>query len=430
MLKMSARSNTEFSSPATKTVVIVGPPWPRSGTARVIQNQIEYYRERGYVTVFICVPLHCSFTPSYSDWDQIKTGIRELGADYIFFASINTRRFLAAKYGMWITHAFRGTALDWIIFTARSAQLQDEAIQLIRKADVALINVNHIFTLGFAQKLLRQISSPGRRPPIILETHDVQAHLLHERQETNGWTHRVDSLEKLLARELSLLEKPDVLVHCSVDDFDFFKRRLPHKSHVLALPSIEETFVSTVDTAPPLDEPIDLLFVGQSTDPNCAAIKWFFEEVWPPIADCGYRLKIVGQVDMLVRKNLPSLYQKFRSHFVGPVADLAPYYRSARCVFAPMVSGTGISIKTAEALALGKAFVGTSKAYRGMPMDRIEATGLKAFDDAREFADAIARNLAGEQAAADASRNAYRTVFSKEAVFTSRDEALRIVNVS
>src|ERR1700674_5753194 len=74
-------------------VIIVGPPWPRSGTARVIQNQIEYYRNRGYTTLFVCVPIHCSFTETYPEWKDIRVGIQELGADRIFFAPIDNRRF-------------------------------------------------------------------------------------------------------------------------------------------------------------------------------------------------------------------------------------------------------------------------------------------------------------------------------------------------
>lgn len=435
MIEGSVEAAEMETTPATsvgkqRAVIIVGPPWPHSGTARVIQNQIEYYRDRGYSTIFICVPLHCSFTEDYSEWGRIQAGIRELNPDYVFFATINKRRFITAKYAMWVAHAFRGTALDWIIFTARSAQLPDEAIRVIRAMNVDLIDVNHVFTLGFAQALVRRVLKSGHRVPMILETHDVQAHLLHERQEINGWTHRVDSLKRLLSSELSLLDKPDALVHCSVDDFSFFKHHLPRKPHVLALPSIEETFVSTVDATSPINEPIDLLFVGQSTDPNCAGMKWFFEEVWPLIADLGYRLKIVGQIEMLVRKDLPSLYQKFSSHFVGPVADLAPYYRAARCVFAPMVSGTGISIKTVEALALGKPFVGTSKAYRGMPMGSIEQAGLKAYDSPNDFAGAIIHCLSSEQVASAMSRTAYLAIFSKQAITASRDEAFRIAIAS
>ena len=72
-----------------------------------------------------------------------------------------------------------------------------------------------------------------------------------------------------------------------------------------------------------------------------------------------------------------------------------------------MVSGTGVSIKTIEALALGKPFVGTSKAFRGMPMDRIEKAGLRAHDTPREFADAIVDALSREKLASAASRVAY-----------------------
>ena len=91
-----------------------------------------------------------------------------------------------------------------------------------------------------------------------------------------------------------------------------------------------------------------------------------------------------------------------------------------------MVSGTGISIKTVEALALGKPFVGTSKAYRGMPMDRIEQAGLHAHNTAQEFADAIVSALADESLHSAISRNAYDATFSKQAIFSSRDEAFKI----
>jgi polysaccharide biosynthesis protein PslH len=412
------------------TVIIVGPPWPHSGTARLIQNQIEYYRNRGYATLFLCVPIHCSFTETYPEWGDIKAGMQDLGADRIFFAPIDYRRFVTTKYTAWLGHTFRGTALDWIVFTANSAQLPDDAIRVIRDLRVALIHVNHVFTLSFARRLLRQVVRSGNRVPMILETHDVQAHLLEDRRDINPWTHRFDTLAQLLRSEISLLNKAKVLVHCSVDDFNFFKPRLPRKPHVLALPTIDESFVSTVSSACPSSDPIDLLFVGQSTDPNRAAMKWFFEQVWPLIADRGYRIRIVGKVEMLVRKQLPEIYQAFSPYFVGPIAELAPYYRAARCVIAPMVSGTGISIKTIEALALGKPFVGTSKAYRGLPVDRIEQAGLRAHDTPQGFADAIVHALSNEQQASAASHAAYESLFSKQAAFSSRDEAFRIATTT
>lgn len=413
-----------------QAAVIVGPPWPRSGTARVLQNQVEYYRARGYLTILICVPVHCFYTEDFPEWAEIKDGMREIGADHTFFAPVDSRRFSTAKYLDWAKSLGRGTALDWIFFTARSAQLPPEAIRLLRSLPIALVNVNHVYTFQFAQRLLEQIGRSQQDVPLILDTHDVQAHLLHERNEPNQWTHRVDSLKRLVDSELALARRADVLVHLSVDDFNFFKRGLPSMRHVLALPTIDESFVSSVASAGSTAEPIDLLFVGQSTDPNCAAMKWFFEEVWPLITEREYRIKIVGQIEALVRKDLPDLYRAFRSYFVGPVPDLAPYYRSARCVIAPMISGTGISIKTIEALALGKPFVGTSKAYRGMPMDRLAHAGLAPFDSPRDFTDAIIRTLADEQSVAKSSQTAYREIFSVQAAFAARDQAVRAVLVS
>ena len=173
-------------------------------------------------------------------------------------------------------------------------------------------------------------------------------------------------------------------------------------------------------------EKIDLLFVGQFYHPNLVALEWFFSEVWPRIQDRRYELKIVGPVDKLVAGTSPQTYEKFRSYFVGAVADLAPYYRSARCVIAPMVSGTGISIKTIEALALGKPFVGTSKAFRGMPMEEIENSGLRSYDGAQEYAEAIVRALDDEQSAGASSRAVYEKAFSVKAASVSRDEAFRL----
>jgi polysaccharide biosynthesis protein PslH len=428
---IDAQLTTTSWSTKSPAVIIVGPPWPRSGTARLMQNQIAYYRNRGYLTVFICVPIHSSFTETHADWQEIKDGMQELGAEYFFFPPIDHRRFIVEKYTAWVRHGFRGTALDWIVFTAKSAQLSDQAIRFIGGLPVALMHVNHVFTLGFAQRLLQQSVRFGQHVPMILETHDVQSQRLQDRGEINPWTHRHDTLERLLHSEVAHLNKVKVLVHCSADDFHFFKQRLPHNQHILAMPTIDEAFVSTVNAVcPSSPDAIDLLFVGQNTDFNRASIQWFFEQVWPLIADRGYAVRIVGPVDKLVRKELPDLYQAFRSYFVGPAAELAPSYRAARCVFAPMVSGTGISVKTIEALALGKPFVGTSKAFRGMPMDRLEQTGLHAHDTPRAFAEAIIQALSNESASASASRAAYDDLFSKEAAFLSRDQALRAARAS
>jgi glycosyltransferase involved in cell wall biosynthesis len=410
-----------------QSVIIVGPPWVRCGTTRVMQNQIAYYRQRGYRTIFVAVAIQWDFWRDSALWDGFKEGVHELGADDVVIAALDRDKYVATKYAATLRHAGRGTALDWVIDIARSSQLLPNDIRLIRESNVALIHVNHVFTLGFARRMRRQWVRDGSRLPMIVDTHDVQSRVLLERGDLNPWTKRSDTMERSLKSEKSILKQADVLVHCSVDDLKFFEQLMRDKQHVLTLPAIDEAFISAANgSSPALPKTIDLLLVAASHAANLAAVKWLLEQVWPRIADRRYNLKIVGDIDYMVSRDLPRIYEAFRSCFVGRADDLPSYYRAARCVIAPMVSGTGISVKTIEALSLGKPFVGTSKAFRGMPLDRIESAGLRAHDDPQSFADAITCALADEQTSGELSRTAYNRLFSLQVAFASRDEAIRM----
>ena len=69
------------------TVIITGPPWPRSGTGRVMQSQIQFYRSRGYRTVFIADPIRWNFTRDNNVWDEFRDGLNALGADHTLLAT-------------------------------------------------------------------------------------------------------------------------------------------------------------------------------------------------------------------------------------------------------------------------------------------------------------------------------------------------------
>lgn len=420
----SADRAPQAPSVLTKAVIIVGPPWPRSGTARVIQNQIQYYRARGFYTVFVSVP----FFWYYMYVNEMIDGMDELGADRVINARLEKKRYATAKIKASLRHAFRGTALDWQVAVGKAALLKKEEIGFLGKLRAEILHVNHVYTLGFALDLRARLFGSDSRLPIVLETHDVQSHLLQQKDDRNPWTRRPDSLGRLIKSETELLQKADALIHLSVDDFKLFQTLLPSKPQFLAFPTIDENFSSIVKTAPLPAESIDLLFVGQWHPPNLAAVKWFLEEVWPLIADRGYKLKIVGPIGPMVQRELPQLHEAFRSCFAGEVDDLVPFYRAARCVIAPMVSGSGTSIKTIEALALGKPFVGTSKAFRGMPMERLKEAGICAHDDPQDFADAIVQAVYNEHQAQLLSRAAYDNVFSVSATYASRDLALRSIS--
>ena len=70
-----------MNSPAA---IIIAPPWPRSSTARAIQNQIMYDRDRGYLTIFIDVAIRWYNMRTNPIWDDLREGINDLGADHVF----------------------------------------------------------------------------------------------------------------------------------------------------------------------------------------------------------------------------------------------------------------------------------------------------------------------------------------------------------
>ena len=51
---------------------------------------------------------------------------------------------------------------------------------------------------------------------------------------------------------------------------------------------------------------------------------------------------------------------------LGPVRDAEDFYRAVECVLNPMAGGTGLKIKTVEALAAGLPVLGTRDAFAGL----------------------------------------------------------------
>ena len=353
--------------------VVIGPPWLRTGTGRVIEDQIAYYRDRGFATAFVGVPVNEAHVFDNPMWTELAEAAGDLGADHVSFAILDPPqkpRTLRRRVRQIIAPR---TALDWIVEVGYCSRPSPTLVDYLSMHNIALFHVNHVFTLGFMHRLRQELGQFYDRVPVLLETHDIQSDILRDRDERNPWTGKPDNLNSLLRTEVGHLSAADVLIHLSVDDERFFLEKLPRKPQFLARPLIADAFVEAVAVAPKV-EAIDILLVGTGYQANCEAVEWFLKGVWPLIAEKRLKLSVVGGVSDLLRERQPELYEQFRSCFVGKVADLAPYYRAARCVIAPMRSGGGISIKTIEAFALGMPFVGTTKAYRGLSAEALRTS--------------------------------------------------------
>lgn len=105
------------------------------------------------------------------------------------------------------------------------------------------------------------------------------------------------------------------------------------------------------------------LFVGSRFPPNEFAVRWIARYIAPksPVI-----IKVVGKGFEGMRdefQDVPNL------EIVGTVGDLAPYYNGARFVLLPIFHGSGMKVKTAEALMFGKCILGSREALEGYEVE-------------------------------------------------------------
>jgi len=134
----------------------------------------------------------------------------------------------------------------------------------------------------------------------------------------------------------------------------------------------------------------EILFVGSLYEPNIEGIKRFIGTAWPAVReqhpDCV--LTICGRVCEALNETPPGVVLE------GIVPKLDPYYRRATLVVNPVPFGSGLKIKTVEALAFAKCLITTESGVAGLPardeepyclvceLDEMAAATLELLEDA------------------------------------------------
>jgi glycosyltransferase involved in cell wall biosynthesis len=208
----------------------------------------------------------------------------------------------------------------------------------------------------------------------ILDTHDIfgERHKLYlQNNMVPQWFYTT------VAQEKKALDRADVILAIQQEEVTYFRRLTQREvinvGHIVQVSNEYGGIDSKGD---------HLLFVGSANPINVDALRWFLKEVFP-LVHCQFqdiKLEVIGEC---AEKFTPAE----NLILTGSVVDLAPCYRRAKLVINPARFGTGLKIKTIEALAHRRPLVTTRIGAAGV--EEWEGKAFLIANTPEEFAEAI-----------------------------------------
>jgi GT2 family glycosyltransferase/glycosyltransferase involved in cell wall biosynthesis len=200
---------------------------------------------------------------------------------------------------------------------------------------------------------------------------------------------------RLEAIERGIAGEADFVVAISEDEADFFRDNSPDPGNVVVHPP----FLAGASTTPAqLARRRDIGFVaGWSAgpdSPNADALEWFARRILP-----GVRARTPGARLLVTGANPPVNVRRLVTpavEFLGQVPSLADFYSSVRVVVVPTRYGSGVKLKTVEAVQFGVPTVATTVGAEGIPLD--DRGAVVVVDDPDRFARAVAALLGDDDA--------------------------------
>ncbi|MBN9889832.1 glycosyltransferase family 4 protein [Salipiger abyssi] len=167
--------------------------------------------------------------------------------------------------------------------------------------------------------------------------------------------------------EMEVLNLTDLVVAIQEDEYVMSAAALPaHK--VVYVPHSARAQVSHK----PIEEaddsaPLKVLFPASHQHPNIDGLNWFLNNVWPYLPSEKFTLEICGSIcDSPEIKKSTSQGRWENIAFLGRVDDLDAKYKEADIVINPCPYGSGMKIKSVEAMSFGCPLVTTSPGGEGL----------------------------------------------------------------
>ncbi|MGH7999973.1 MAG: glycosyltransferase family 4 protein, partial [Brasilonema sp.] len=238
---------------------------------------------------------------------------------------------------------------------------------------------------------------------LITRSHNIEylyyRRLLASTTDFTSKLRRYLSVSHLESFEKDLLKNSALFYDISADDLKFWQTQGFKNGRYL--PPIVE-FPKDNNSEEPCDEisanlVYDVVFLGNlKVDNNVAGIVWFITQVLPIIRRSALptvKVLIAGSNPVKKIKQLCEEHQGV-SLSINPASSIA-VYQSGRVLINPVLTGSGVSIKSIEMLVSGRPIVSTPQGIAGLPEDVRKL--FKIAVDAQSFGEEIVRLLSTPQ---------------------------------
>ncbi len=228
--------------------------------------------------------------------------------------------------------------------------------------------------------------------PIVTRTHNIE-HLYYRRLFASAIgtskIKRYFSLSHLENYEKSLLKNSILFYDISPEDLNFWKSQGFQNGRYL--PPLME-FHQNINVSPEYD----VVFLGNLySNNNVAGIIWFLTEVVPEVRSklSNFRVLIAGAKP--ISKIIQLCQETDGVHLSINPSSSQEIYNSGRVLINPVLTGSGVSIKSLEMLMTGKPIVSTQQGIAGLPLSVRQY--FKIASDTQYFAQAIVNLLSNYQ---------------------------------
>ena len=245
--------------------------------------------------------------------------------------------------------------------TQRSNKDIDEIVNLINKNQYDIV----LFGSSETGKLVSEVK---RRCNVKTMTwyHDIVADVIERKKKTEFNLKMLPIWNAEKKAEGTDARFTDVPIVLHRRDAELLQKYWGRKTDVFIPIALEDKFVPYDYSAESeKNEKLQLLFVGAyNWSVNVEAAKWFCENVMSKLNDYAVQFNIAGfQMENLLKDGWVGQYKNVK--VLGTVDDLAETYKKADVVVEPILTGSGMKVKTAEALMHGKEVIGTQEALVG-----------------------------------------------------------------